>query len=59
MGINGYLPLIVGYENSKSLKIKCDYIKEKGLRGGMYWRSELDDDSMSLTRTVAGELLGR
>ena len=44
---------------SKSLKIKCDYIKEKGLRGGMYWRSELDDDSMSLTRTVAGELLGR
>ena len=51
--------LIVGYENPKSLKIKCDYIKEKGLRGGMYWRSELDDDSMSLTRTVAGELLGR
>ena len=51
--------LIVGYENPKSLKIKCDYIKEKGLRGGMYWRSELDDDSMSLTRTVVGELLGR
>lgn len=48
--------LIVGYENPKSMKIKCDYIKEKGLRGGMYWRTELDDDSMSLTRTVAKEL---
>ena len=47
--------LIVGYENPKSMKIKCDYIKEKGLRGGMYWRTELDDDSLSLTRTVAKE----
>lgn len=50
--------LIVGYENPRSLKIKCDYIKEKGLRGGMYWRTELDTDSFDLTRTVARELMG-
>lgn len=50
--------LIVGYENPQSLKIKCDYIKEKGLRGGMYWRTELDTDSFDLTRTVARELMG-
>ncbi len=51
--------LILGYEDPQSLKIKCDYIKEKGLKGGMYWRTELDNDSLDLTRTVARELLGR
>lgn len=50
---------IIGYDNPRSLKIKCDYIKEKGLRGGMYWRTECDNDSLDLTRTVAHELLGR
>lgn len=51
--------LIVGFEDPRSLKIKCDYIKEKGLKGGMYWRTELDNDSLDLTRTVAHELMGR
>lgn len=50
--------LIVGYENPRSLRIKCDYIKKQGMRGGMYWRTELDNDSLDLTRTVAHELLG-
>lgn len=51
--------LIIGYENPRSLKIKCDYIKAKGMRGGMYWRTELDNDSLDLTRTVAHELMGK
>ncbi len=51
--------LIVGYENPQSLKIKCDYIKERGLKGGMYWRTELDNDSFDLTRTVAHELMNK
>lgn len=51
--------LVVGYDNPGSLKIKCDYIKENGLRGGMYWRTELDTDDRDLTRTVARELMGR
>ena len=51
--------LIVGFENPESLKIKCDLIKEKGLRGGMYWRTELDADDQQLTRTVAEELIGK
>ncbi len=51
--------LVVGYENPRSLKIKCDYIKERGFKGGMYWRTELDADNRELTRTVAHELLGR
>lgn len=51
--------LILGYDDPQSLKIKCDYIKKKGLKGGMYWRTELDNDSLDLTRTVARELLGK
>lgn len=50
--------LTVGYENERSLKIKCDYLKEKGFKGAMIWRTELDLDSMQLARTVARELLG-
>ena len=50
--------LVVGYENPQSLKIKCDYIKERGLKGGMYWRAELDATDYQLTRTVAEELIG-
>lgn len=49
--------LIIGYENPQSLKIKCDYIKEKGLRGGMYWRTETDNDAHDLTRAVAEGLM--
>ncbi len=51
--------LVISYENPRSLKIKCDYIKEKGFRGGMYWRTEYDTDSLDLTRAVARELLGK
>ena len=32
--------LIVGYENPKSLKIKCDYIRKRS-QGGVSRRSEL------------------
>ncbi|MDE5567314.1 MAG: glycoside hydrolase [Muribaculaceae bacterium] len=48
--------LTVGYENPRSIEIKCDYIKEKGFRGAMNWRTELDLDSMQLARTVARNL---
>lgn len=48
--------LTVGYENPSSIEIKCDYIKEKGFRGAMNWRTELDLDSMQLARTVARNL---
>lgn len=48
---------ILGYENPRSLEIKCDYIKELGLRGAMCWRTELDNDSLELAHTVARCLL--
>lgn len=45
--------LTVGYENPRSVEIKCDYLKDKGFRGAMVWRTELDLDSMQMARTVA------
>lgn len=49
--------LVIGYDSPRSLEIKCDYIKEKGLRGAMYWRTELDADFRPLARKVAESLL--
>lgn len=35
--------MVLGFENVRSLRIKCQYILEKGLKGGMYW--EYSDDT--------------
>ena len=53
--VNG--ELTVGYENQRSIEIKCDYLKKRGFRGAMIWRTELDLDSLQLARTVARCLL--
>lgn len=53
--INGNL--IIGYESPRSLKIKCQYIKDKGMRGAMCWRTELDADFRPLASTVADCLI--
>ena len=29
--------LVMGFENERSIGIKCQYIVDHGLRGGMYW----------------------
>lgn len=50
---------VIGYDNPRSLEIKCDYLKEKGFRGAMMWRTECDDAEMTLAHTVARCLLNK
>lgn len=44
--------MVLAYENERSIGHKCRYILEKNLRGAMYWDSDSDDDSFTLSRTV-------
>ena len=43
---------VFGFENARSLRIKCDYIKEQGLLGIMNWDYSLDDENLTLTRIM-------
>ena len=49
--------LMLGFDNPKSLKIKCDYLKANGLLGAMYWDYEGDNEAGDLQKTLATELL--
>ena len=49
----------LGYDDARSLAIKCQYVKDLGLRGAMIWRAEQDDDSLTLTHTVSSLILNR
>lgn len=51
--------LVLGYDNPESLKIKCEYVVENGLLGGMYWDYNGDNETLDLSRTLAREILDR
>ena len=51
--------LVLGYDNARSLAIKCDFIKENGLLGGMYWEYAGDKESGELQKVLASELMSR
>ena len=51
--------LVFGFENPRSLAIKCQYILDKDLLGGMYWDYSGDNEQGDLHRTVAENLLGK
>lgn len=50
--------LVIGFDNAKSIRIKCGFAKNKGLRGVMYWDYSGDKENNELRRTVAEEMLG-
>ena len=50
--VNNEGTLVLGFDNVRSLTIKCEYILEKGLLGGMYWEYAGDNDNADLARTV-------
>lgn len=43
---------VYGPENERSLAIKCQYIKDQGLRGAMYWEAAQDTPQLAYSRTV-------
>lgn len=51
--------LVFGFKNPRSLAIKCQYILDKDLLGGMYWDYSGDNEQGDLRRTVAENLLGK
>lgn len=44
--------LVLGHENTRSLAIKCQYVIDNGLRGGMYWDYESDNCQHDQARTL-------
>ena len=49
--------MMLCYDNAKSLGLKADYIKSKGLLGAMYWNIEADDNNWTLSKALATSLL--
>ena len=50
--------LLLGYDNPRSLRIKCEYALDKGLKGAMYWDYDGDNKDGDLRKTVAKSILG-
>ena len=49
--------LVLGFDNPRSLTMKCKFIKENGLRGCMYWDYAGDNESGNLQKVLAIELV--
>lgn len=43
---------VLCYEDTNSVRIKCNYIREKKLRGIMYWEYTLDAPHLPLIKTI-------
>lgn len=43
---------VCGYDDPRSIAIKCKYIEEKGLLGAMYWDYDGDDSEGTLRKAV-------
>lgn len=49
--------LAIGFDDPVSIKEKCDFIKEQGLLGAMYWEYSCDNPTKDLSITVGDNLL--
>lgn len=47
---------VMGYDDPRSLEIKCDYIMANDLRGVMYWDCGGDDSDRTLAKTLASRI---
>ena len=51
---NAEKKIFISYDDERSIKEKCDYIKNNGLRGAMFWEYE-DDPKENLLTVLAKE----
>ena len=51
--------LVLGFENPRSIALKCDFIRQNGLLGAMYWDYAGDNASGDLRKAVAEGLMKR
>lgn len=51
--------LVLGFENARSIAIKCNYINDNNFHGAMYWEYSGDDENNTLRSTVADNILGK
>jgi len=50
--------MTLSYDNEKSLTEKAKYVKQKGLKGAMYWNLEADYADWTLSKAIAREVIG-
>ena len=43
---------VMTYESPKSIAIKCEWLRQKGMLGAMYWEYSADDDQGTLRKAV-------
>jgi len=55
--VNAQGTMVLSYDDETSVGLKADYIKDKGLKGAMYWNIEADDDNRTLSKAIASRLL--
>ncbi len=49
--------MVASLDNERSLRLKCDYIRDNGLAGVFYWNYDNDDSRHTLARTLRNELM--
>ena len=50
--------MVLSYDDETSVGLKADYVKQKGLKGAMYWNIEADDNNWTLSKAIASRLIG-
>lgn len=55
--VNAEGTMVLTYDNERSIGLKTDYIKSKGLLGAMYWNIEADDNDWTLSKAISTRLL--
>ena len=50
--------MVLSYDDERSVTLKAEYAKAKGLLGAMYWNIEADDATWTLSKAIAKVMLG-